>query len=100
MSIQTQLEMVKSAAVKMPDEQRADEVLKWVRQGAPYDEFFFSQVSDASWLPVLLAQNYFANVPRDEVDSDGRTVYRAYLPLVPLQRLAATNPRAVSDILI
>src|SRR5882762_145149 len=100
MSLQTQLEMVKTAAAKMPDKQRSDEVLEWVRQGTPYDEFFFSQLSDASWLPILVAQNYFANIPHGEIDSDGRTIHKAYFPLLPLQRLAGTNPRDVSDILI
>lgn len=62
--------------------------------------FFFDRLTQPDWLPLLDQAGYFEALPGPEPIDYGRIIYRHYLPLIALTRLAANVPQIVTDILI
>ncbi len=62
--------------------------------------FFFDKLGNPDWLQLLDQKGFFKILPGPEPTDDGRLMYRHYLPLMVLTRLAGTAPTAVTDILV
>ena len=62
--------------------------------------FFFDKLENPDWIPLLDQKGYFNNLPEPEPTDNGRLIYRHYLPLMVLTRLAKNAPQAVTEILV
>jgi hypothetical protein len=100
MSLYTQLENVKAAAKAKPDRSAAQDILALVKQGPPFDDLFFTQISDPTWLPLLSSGGFFENWPEPESAGDGRIIYKHHVPLMGLARLAKLAPVEVTNLLV
>ncbi len=68
------------------------------RRGANYI-FFFSEVSDPSWIPVLREQGYFFHPPNVEDLGDGRITLPNWWPMRYLTRVAKMATPEVLEII-
>lgn len=62
--------------------------------------FFFDKLENPNWLLFLDQKGLFQKLPGPEPTDDGRIMYRHHLPLMILVRLAGTDPKTVTGILI
>src|SRR2546423_1752555 len=98
MSLIDQLRVLRSAAHSLDQTVDRRACLDLVRQGSPYDQFFFSEVSDPRWLPPLKEAGFFAHLPEQET-REGVVRYPRHLPLIALFRLAGNAPADVVSVL-
>ena len=98
-NLHDELIALKMAAESMPAPKEIRNILRLVSRGAPFDQLFFEQLNDPSWLPILHRFGYFSNLPGIQTIEGGRQVYPYHLPLIGLSRLAGKAPQAVSSIL-
>lgn len=69
------------------------------RRGANFD-FFFSQASDARWIPVLKKRGYFDDLPEPEPKDDGRIWLPSWRPIFYLKKATETNASLVVDTIL
>src|ERR1051326_43455 len=94
MKLQHELQLLRKAAQSFDAVQEHGDCLALVRSGNPYDVMFFSQLSDARWLPLLRAANVFQKLPKKVVHGD-MTYYPRAVPLIGLAKLAPVAPADV-----
>ena len=75
-------------------------VIKLIKHKTANFTFFFDKLENPDWLQLLDQEGFFKNLPGPEPTDDGRIMYRHYLPLMVLTRLAGTAPKAVTAILV
>ncbi len=66
------------------------------RKGANY-VFFFAQLSDPKWIPILNENHYFSNLPAVQPYKEGRAHTLYWPPITYLQRVANISPQLVID---
>ncbi len=100
MTLQAQLQWLKSAAITLPDAEGISRALALVADGPPYDELFFSELKDDAWLPTLEHHGYFSKSSANTSQLDRRSIVRGRLPLFALARFADMFPSKVAAILL
>ena len=99
MSLIDQLIFLRSAARQHPSGDEAAEAISLVLLGNPYDQLFFSELSDPEWLSALVSAGCFVHLPIPIRHDDGSISYRSSLPLIGLARLAPRAPAEVTRII-
>src|SRR4030095_12809154 len=99
MSLRDKLLALRVAAHSFSETPNPSEFLSLVREGHPYDQLFFSELSDSQWLPLLKQAGYFSRLPSREVNAEGWVSYPRHLPLYGLKRIAQTAPQQAAQIL-
>jgi hypothetical protein len=96
MKLKDELQLLRAAAHSYDAVENHNDCLALIQRGSPYDLAFFTELSDARWLPSLQATGVFANVPttftRGEV-----TYYARHVALFGLANLAQT---AAADVVV
>lgn len=100
MTLQAQLDWLRSAAITLPDGEGVSRALALVASGAPNDELFFGELKDAAWLPILERNGYFSKPLVDQTEPDRRTIFRNRLPLFALARFSETTPSQAAATLL
>ena len=98
MTLQKQLQLLRTAAHSFDAVERQLDCIALVRSGNPYDVMFFSELSDPRWLPLLRGAGAFENLPTTVVRGD-TTYYARAVPLIGLAKLAPIAPADVVDVL-
>lgn len=96
---QSSLKFLKAAAESMPSPDKIGKTLSLISKGTPFDQLFFEKLNDPAWLPILMRNGYFSNLPGIQTIEGGRQKFPYHLPLIGLSRLAEKSPQAVSSIL-
>ena len=98
MSLREELLFLRAAARMMGDPAAQEKCFRLLRQGAPYDQLFFGELSDPDWLPVLTERGFFRCLPL-AYEVDGIARHPWHLPLQSLTTLAGQAPRTVAQLL-
>src|SRR5438876_470644 len=98
MTLQKQLQLLRTAAHSFDAVERQLDCIALVRSGNPYDVMFFSELSEPRWLPLLRGAGAFENLPTTVVRGD-TTYYARAVPLIGLAKLAPIAPADVVDVL-
>jgi hypothetical protein len=62
-------------------------------------EYFFNNLKDSAWLPLLTAEEFFKKAPNPIYSADGGVHHPHWPPAGYLRRMAATHPSEVAKIL-
>ena len=84
-------------AISAADKERILSLIE--RRGANF-VFFFNELTDAQWLPVLKKRGYFSDLPKPEQNDDGCTLIPSWPPIFYLKKITETVPCAVVDTIL
>ena len=99
MSLRDDLLFLRAAARAFYGSEEVSKCFSLIRHGSPYDQLFFSELSDPQWLPILSEEGYFRRLPVPVTTEDGTTRYPWHLPLQGLLKIAATDSFAAATVL-
>jgi hypothetical protein len=99
MNLNESLPLIRFAAESLDSAESPKQILDLVLQGKPYDEMFFSSLSDTRWIPLLKEAGFFCQLPKPQTDAEGATRFPRSLPLIGLTQLAKDAPAAIIEIL-
>ena len=88
--------------LKLSNRSKSDEerMLSLIERRGTNFAFFFEQVNDASWIPVIKKSGYFDDPPNIEVNEDGRITFRFWRPILYLERVSADDPTLAIDAIL
>lgn len=98
MTLIDNLRWLKTAAHSFSETTDVPKCFALVREGNPYDQMFFGELSDPQWLPALSGAGFFSRLPTPTVTSTG-VQYPRHLPLFGLSKVATAAPEKVTLIL-
>lgn len=83
-----------------PNEETYARVSELILHKTANFHFFFNKLNNTNWLLFLDQKGLFQKLPGPEPTDNGGIIYRHHLPLMVLARLAGTDPKIVTGILI
>lgn len=99
MSLINKLTFLRKASHQHPSEAEVRQALDLVSSGSPFDELFFSEISDPAWLMDLERAEFFSHIPPPIRHDDGSISYPRMLSLLGLTRLAPMRPSDAARII-
>lgn len=98
MNLTQSLQQIRFAAQSIESAESPELILELVSKGKPYDEMFFGNLSDPSWIPHLKQAGLFSNLPEPIADGDVIRFPRS-VALGGLVNLANSAPTDVLDVI-
>jgi hypothetical protein len=97
MTVTINLKKIKKAARKYSAE-NAEDVIDIINLGEPYDVYFYQNIADPAWIPILVEKSKFSNIP-GPISTVNETTYLRFLPLIGLSHVANSIPDLTIKIL-
>jgi hypothetical protein len=98
MKLKEELQLLRAAAHSLQAVENPNDCLALVLKGSPYDQMFFSELSDPTWLAPLRTAGVFQRLPKTATRGD-MVYYPRHVPLIGLTKLAVRAPADVVSIL-
>jgi hypothetical protein len=99
MTLKDELLLLRSAARSFTQTENTAHCLDLIRRGNPHQNFFFSELSDPAWIPLLVEAGFFAQLPGPITITDGSIRYVGHPPLFALAKLAKVAPVDVVQVI-